>query len=162
MKAHDNKKTCQDSKTSHTKDFDLESHVTHKDTGKLHSTSNKSSTPAPPQKSPKSSAHRTHKSSLESHILQVASRLFALLGYAATSTRAIAAESGANLAMIRYYYGSKEGLYQAVLEAQRDAIYHAIENGRSQWSKGGGGRRQDLEWKYTRGRAEAKKRQGRK
>ncbi len=38
-------------------------------------------------------------------------------GYARTTARDIAAASGANLASIGYHFGSKEGLYAAVIEA---------------------------------------------
>ena len=50
----------------------------------------------------------------KSAILQSALELFALNGYDATSTRAIAQKSGANLSAISYHFGSKEGLYKAV------------------------------------------------
>lgn len=47
-------------------------------------------------------------------ILESALELFALAGYDATSTRAIAQKSGANLSAISYHFGGKEGLYKAV------------------------------------------------
>jgi AcrR family transcriptional regulator len=48
-------------------------------------------------------------------LLETARRLFAERGYQAVSVRALAAEAGANAAMIHYYFGNKEGLYLAVL-----------------------------------------------
>lgn len=48
-------------------------------------------------------------------ILHAARKLFALRGLSETSTRAIAEEAGVNLAMIHYYYGSKDALYERVL-----------------------------------------------
>lgn len=48
-------------------------------------------------------------------ILVAATQLFAREGYNATSVRAIAQAAGANLALVNYYFGSKEGLYLAVL-----------------------------------------------
>lgn len=48
------------------------------------------------------------------HILEVAERLFAGRGYEGTSVRDIAQEAGVNVAMISYYFGSKEKLLHAV------------------------------------------------
>jgi AcrR family transcriptional regulator len=44
-----------------------------------------------------------------------ARRLFAERGYAATSVRDITSRAKANLGAVTYHYGSKEGLYQAIL-----------------------------------------------
>lgn len=49
-------------------------------------------------------------------LLRAGVRLFGLHGYEATSTRALAAEAGVNLAAIPYHFGGKEQLYHAVLE----------------------------------------------
>ncbi len=48
----------------------------------------------------------------------VGRKLFSRHGFAATSTRQIAAEAGCNLALINHYFGSKEGLLVAVLESE--------------------------------------------
>ncbi|MGE8411611.1 MAG: TetR/AcrR family transcriptional regulator [Pseudomonas sp.] len=48
-------------------------------------------------------------------ILEVAARLFALHGYAATASKLICEEAGADLAAINYHFGSREELYKAVL-----------------------------------------------
>jgi AcrR family transcriptional regulator len=48
-------------------------------------------------------------------ILAAARDLFAEHGLDGTSTRAVAEAAGVNLAMIHYYYGSKEQLYERVL-----------------------------------------------
>ncbi len=50
-------------------------------------------------------------------ILEVATRLFAAQGYAGTTTRAIAAEVGANIATVHYHVGNKFELFRAVLES---------------------------------------------
>ncbi len=50
----------------------------------------------------------------KSALLDAAERLFARIGIAESSTRAITSEAGANLASINYHFGSKEGLVQAV------------------------------------------------
>ncbi|MDT0643496.1 TetR family transcriptional regulator [Zunongwangia sp. F363] len=48
-------------------------------------------------------------------ILMVAEKLFAENGFDGTSVRAIAKEAGVNLAMISYYFGSKEKLLSTLL-----------------------------------------------
>jgi TetR/AcrR family transcriptional regulator len=50
------------------------------------------------------------------HILDVAERVFADLGYEGASTRLISGEAGVNMAMLNYYFGSKEGLFIAIFE----------------------------------------------
>jgi len=48
-------------------------------------------------------------------LLDAAERLFAQNGIAETSVRAITGEAGANVAAINYYFGSRRGLFQAVV-----------------------------------------------
>jgi AcrR family transcriptional regulator len=56
-------------------------------------------------------------------LLDAAGLLFAATGFAETTGRAIAAEAGADVASINYHFGSRGGLYQAVLaEAHRRLI----------------------------------------
>ncbi|MEV6346248.1 helix-turn-helix domain-containing protein [Actinoplanes sp. NPDC051851] len=50
-------------------------------------------------------------------LLDVASRRFATIGYSATTVREIADEAGVNVALINRYFVSKEGLYEAALQA---------------------------------------------
>lgn len=50
-------------------------------------------------------------------LLQTATELFAKYGINGVSTRALAKESGVNLSSIHYYFGSKQKLYDAVLES---------------------------------------------
>jgi AcrR family transcriptional regulator len=50
------------------------------------------------------------------HILDVAERVFADMGYDGASTRLISGEAGVNMAMLNYYFGSKEGLFLAVFD----------------------------------------------
>jgi AcrR family transcriptional regulator len=53
-------------------------------------------------------------------ILEAAGELFATLGFAETSNKAVAAKADVDLASINYHFGSRNGLYQAVLgEARR-------------------------------------------
>lgn len=50
-------------------------------------------------------------------VLAAARKLFAEHGFDATSTRAITRAAGANLGAIPYHFGSKNALYEAVLES---------------------------------------------
>lgn len=50
-----------------------------------------------------------------SHILQVAGRLFAEQGFERTTSRAICAAAGTNMAAVNYHFGGRDGLYDAVL-----------------------------------------------
>lgn len=51
-------------------------------------------------------------------LIESATRLFAQKGYAGVSIRELAEAANINSAMISYYFGGKEKLYAAVLEAQ--------------------------------------------
>src|SRR5437773_10674869 len=55
-------------------------------------------------------------------IIKAASRAFALGGYDGASIRAIVAEADVNQAAINYHFGSKEGLYRAVLQVAVRAL----------------------------------------
>ena len=50
-------------------------------------------------------------------IQQAAAKLFASRSFETVGTRAIAKEAGVDAALIHHYFGSKEGLFQAVLNA---------------------------------------------
>ncbi|MBA6115332.1 TetR/AcrR family transcriptional regulator [Pseudomonas putida] len=52
-------------------------------------------------------------------ILQAAGELFAALGYAEASNKAVAAKAEVDLASINYHFGSRNGLYLAVLDEAR-------------------------------------------
>ncbi|MES2061447.1 MAG: TetR/AcrR family transcriptional regulator [Bacteroidota bacterium] len=56
------------------------------------------------------------KTDKKDHILDVAERVFAELGYDGASTRMISGEAGVNMAMLNYYFGSKEGVFLAIFE----------------------------------------------
>ncbi|HTN07041.1 MAG TPA: TetR family transcriptional regulator [Agriterribacter sp.] len=59
------------------------------------------------------------------HILDAAEQLFAEKGFEGTSVRDIAGQAGVNLAMISYYFGSKEKLLVALI-AHRSSYTHGI------------------------------------
>lgn len=50
-------------------------------------------------------------------ILETALEMFAAEGYDGTSTRQLAEQAGVNLPAIQYYFGSKEGLFRAVIQS---------------------------------------------
>ncbi|MES2629210.1 MAG: TetR family transcriptional regulator [Bacteroidota bacterium] len=52
----------------------------------------------------------------QQQIISAAERLFASKGFDGTSVREIAQEAGVNLAMISYYFGSKEKLLEAIFD----------------------------------------------
>ena len=68
---------------------------------------------------------KTEKIDKKTSILEAAERLFSELGYEGTSTRQIAKESGANMAMINYYFGSKDGVFQNII-SQRMEDFNAV------------------------------------
>jgi len=61
-------------------------------------------------------------------IINAAERLFAVNGFEGTSVRDIAHEATVNLAMISYYFGSKEKLMEAVFEQKTNKVRFRIEN----------------------------------
>ncbi|MBQ5947977.1 TetR/AcrR family transcriptional regulator [Massilia sp. ST3] len=66
---------------------------------------------------------RTDGEATRSRILEAAGKLFSMTGYAETSGKAIAAEAAVDVASINYHFGSRSGLYQAVLfEAHRRLV----------------------------------------
>lgn len=81
-----------------------------------------------PQSSPSTMLKSSHNNRSDgeqtrARILQTAGRLFAQTGFAETTSKAIATEVGVDLALINYHFGSRVGLYQAVLvEAHRHII----------------------------------------
>jgi len=62
-----------------------------------------------------------------SQILLQAEELFASKGYEATTVRDIAEAAGVNLAMISYYFGSKEKLLEALFKERMTAARHKVE-----------------------------------
>lgn len=56
----------------------------------------------------------------QNEILLVAEDLFAKNGFDGTSVRDIAQEAGINVAMINYYFGSKEGLLETLVKERAD------------------------------------------
>ncbi|HEY2185034.1 MAG TPA: helix-turn-helix domain-containing protein, partial [Xanthobacteraceae bacterium] len=60
-------------------------------------------------------------------IVKAAARIFAEHGYEGASIRNIVAKADVNQAAINYHFGSKEGLYRAVLVTALEALLRADE-----------------------------------
>jgi AcrR family transcriptional regulator len=67
------------------------------------------------RRTPKKPKSSTPGISTEEKILQAAKKLFTQKGFAAVRTRDIAKEAGINLALLNYYYRSKEKLFDIVM-----------------------------------------------
>ncbi|MCC9136010.1 TetR/AcrR family transcriptional regulator [Pontibacter silvestris] len=80
-----------------------------------------------------------NKEDKKEHILSIAEKVFAELGYEGASTRHLAQEAGVNMAMINYYFGSKDGLMKAVLERRitgmRNSLVEVKELNIPSWEK---------------------------
>ena len=61
-------------------------------------------------------------------IIKTAERLFSTTGFDGTSVRDIADEAGVNIAMISYYFGSKEKLMEALFQQRSNDINLQVEN----------------------------------
>lgn len=64
--------------------------------------------------------------STEEKIIQAARIVFTQKGYAATRTRDIAEAAGINLALLNYYFRSKEKLFQLIMSQNLDQLFSII------------------------------------
>lgn len=64
--------------------------------------------------------------STEEKIIRAADKIFTQKGYAATRTREIAEEAGTNLALLNYYFGSKEKLFKNVVREKLKMLLSAM------------------------------------
>jgi len=62
------------------------------------------------------------------HILDVAEKVFSDQGYDGASTRSISGEAGVNMAMLNYYFGSKEGLFLAVFNRKINSFKNLLQD----------------------------------
>ena len=62
-------------------------------------------------------------------ILRSAERLFAEKGFELTTVREIASKSGVNVAMIYYYFKTKEGLHQEIIEDSFNHLFRSLKEG---------------------------------
>ncbi len=68
------------------------------------------------------------KTDKKDHILDIAEKVFSNLGYEGASTRLISGEANVNMAMLNYYFGSKEGLFIAVFERKIYSLKNLLQN----------------------------------
>ena len=68
------------------------------------------------------------KTDKKDHILDVAERVFSEHGFDGASTRLISGEASVNMAMLNYYFGSKEGLFLAVIERKITTFQDILQN----------------------------------
>lgn len=61
-------------------------------------------------------------------IMETAEQLFAISGFGGTSVRQIADKAGVNLAMISYYFGSKEKLIEALVDYRMSHVRLTLES----------------------------------
>ena len=64
--------------------------------------------------------------STEEKIIIAARKLFTQKGFSATRTRDIADEAGINLALLNYYFRSKQNLFQIIIEEKFDVLFGII------------------------------------
>src|ERR1700678_2054851 len=64
--------------------------------------------------------------STEEKIKEAARRVFTRKGYSGTRTRDIAEESGYNLALINYYFRSKEKLFDIIMLEHMQTFIHSV------------------------------------
>ena len=70
----------------------------------------------------------TDKTDKKEHILTIAEELFGEKGFDGTSVRDIATGADVNLAMISYYFGSKEKLLEALIDYRTETAYGFLED----------------------------------
>lgn len=62
----------------------------------------------------------------EQKIIRAARTVFTKKGFASTRTRDIAEEAGINLALLNYYYGSKQNLFRLVMAEKIETLFGLI------------------------------------
>lgn len=68
------------------------------------------------------------KTDKKDHILDIAEKVFSEAGFDGASTRLISGEANVNMAMLNYYFGSKEGLFVAVFERKINSFKALLQN----------------------------------
>src|SRR5690606_26669343 len=74
----------------------------------------------------KSKGTKNLDTSTEEKIIKAASKVFTQKGYVATRTRDIAEEAGINLALLNYYFRSKEKLFQLIMAEKLQLLFSVI------------------------------------
>ncbi|MDB5159323.1 MAG: hypothetical protein JWR50_4030 [Mucilaginibacter sp.] len=68
------------------------------------------------------------KTDKKDYILDVAERVFSEKGFDGASTRLISSEAGVNMAMLNYYFGSKEGLFLEIFNRKISSFQNILQN----------------------------------
>jgi len=85
--------------------------------------SRSSSTRSPAPRPTAARTPRTDGNATRLHILETAGQLFAERGFAESTSKEICTRAGTNMAAVNYHFGSRDGLYEAVLiEAHRQLV----------------------------------------
>lgn len=63
----------------------------------------------------------------KAHIVNVAIELFSKNGFEGTSMRDLASAAGVNIAMINYYFGTKEKLFETIVESRSNQMRIVLE-----------------------------------
>ncbi|MGB6243929.1 TetR family transcriptional regulator [Gordonia sp. (in: high G+C Gram-positive bacteria)] len=84
-------------------------------------------TPSPKTKPAARSGRRGGESTTRDDILIAARKLFGENGFTKTSMRSIAADAGVDVALVSYHFGSKRGLFTAVMQVPGDPVSRVIE-----------------------------------
>lgn len=66
------------------------------------------------------------KKTTEERIIEAANKLFSQKGYAATRNRDIAEEAGLNMALVNYYFRSKEKLFEIVMAQNLNKFFSVV------------------------------------
>jgi AcrR family transcriptional regulator len=77
---------------------------------------------APPPPAKPKAGRRPGRNTTRDDILDAAEETFAAGGYAGTSLREIAARAAVNQALLHHYFGTKEGLFQAIFVRRGHAL----------------------------------------
>lgn len=72
-------------------------------------------------------AQKINRKSRKDRLIEVAERLFAKRGFSGVSLREITREAGVDVALVKYYFDSKEGLFDALLQRRADIINQSRE-----------------------------------
>ncbi|MGO3151033.1 MAG: TetR/AcrR family transcriptional regulator [Galactobacter sp.] len=83
--------------------------------------------PAPAGASRHPGGRRSGSESTRQAILDAAIKLFAEHGYAASSLRAITSEAGVDVAMVKHFFGGKQGLFDEAILRHADRMESALE-----------------------------------
>lgn len=77
---------------------------------------------------PERRPRRRNAEATKARLMQAGETLFSAHGFGGTTLEAIAEQADANKAMVRYYFGDKDGLYTAIIEAIIDDVLAHLES----------------------------------